>query len=142
MEKIMERLSKDDYLKIYALWDNATPIDGDCGQLCSSVCCKEISECPAELLNPDFFSEYEGDSDEMGIYLLPGEEQVCAQDTSCFCITKDDPAEYNFPESWTEPVYFVKCHGPENCRRDVRPIQCQTHPKQPHPRADGTLKLI
>ena len=138
----MASLSKDDYLKIYALWDNSSPVDGDCGQLCSSACCKEISDCPAELVNQDFFAEYEGDSDEMGMYLLPGEEEVCAQETSCFSITKDNPAEYNFPPSWTEPVYFVKCSGPAKCSRELRPIQCRTFPLQPHLCDDGRLKLI
>ena len=50
-------IPKKTYRAIYRLLDSVSPADFDCGQLCGAVCC--LSE-----------------SDDMGIYLLPGEEAV------------------------------------------------------------------
>ena len=49
-------IPKKTYRAIYRLLDSVSPADFDCGQLCGAVCC--LSE-----------------SDDMGIYLLPGEER-------------------------------------------------------------------
>ena len=40
------------------------------------------------------------------------------------------------------PVYYVKCRGPEFCKREKRPIQCRTYPVAPYITEKGELKLI
>ena len=142
--KKMPGLSKEEFQKIYSLWDNVSPIDGDCGLLCSAACCRETGDYPQEICNPEFKSQSQEEDGqvELGMYLLPGEEQMLSTQTPWLTWTTDNPAEYGFPESWTEPVYYAKCSGPANCRRNLRPIQCRTFPLQPHLDQDNRLHLI
>ena len=49
---------KRTYRAIYRLLDRVSPVPFDCGMICGSACCTSIGE------------------DEMGIYLLPGEEKI------------------------------------------------------------------
>lgn len=114
-------LSKEVFLKAYELLDAYTPLVDDCGLLCGSRCCSEWK-------------------DEVGIYLLPGEDQIFDFNCSCFTCEKQSTAEYEFCPSWQGEFYFVKCTG--NCPRDKRPIQCRTFPLEPHLRLDGMLEMI
>lgn len=53
-----------------------------------------------------------------------------------------DPGELGFPDSWTGPVYFVKCQTPPRCPRRWRPLQCRTFPLKPVIGENGVLELI
>ncbi len=114
--------TKQDYKTIYQLLDYG-PLSEDCGLLCQAACCKVYSPT-------------------MGIYLLPGEEQMFNDtDKQWLVWEKHDPKRYDFPPSWAnQPVYFVKCVKP--CPREKRPIQCRTFPLTPHLTSDNRLILI
>ena len=49
-------ISKETYGQIYKMLDAVSPLDCDCGALCGAACCT-------------------GGDGDMGIYLLPGEEE-------------------------------------------------------------------
>ena len=114
-----------DYKKIYALLDEASPLDTDCGLLCGAACCQQ-----------------DASEEEMGMYLLPGEASVHDRNDPWLDWSEDDAEDYDFPESWTGKVDFVCCHGPGSCRRELRPVQCRTFPLAPHLTEDGRLCMI
>lgn len=114
-------LNKETFQKIYDLLDQYTPLIDDCGMLCDSRCCSEWK-------------------DEVGIYLLPGEEQIFDFSCDCFSYEKQSTEDYEFCPSWEGEFYFVKCSG--RCSREKRPIQCRTFPLEPHIRLDGMLEMI
>ena len=135
---------KKEFEEIYRLWENVSPIDGDCGTLCSAACCRADGLYPDEIKNPEFDQELleEDEKDDLGIYLLPGEELVHDQSDGWLTWYKSNAVDAGFPESWTGDVYYVKCRGPEFCRREKRPIQCRTYPVAPYITEKGELKLI
>lgn len=114
--------NKIDYPKLYEITCNVTPLAGDCGLLCNSICCQ-----------PDR-------DNSLGMYLFPGEELMFSGQEDWLQWEKCDPKKENFPPSWTEPVYFVKCTKP--CPREKRPLSCRIFPLTPHLLADNTLLLI
>lgn len=61
-------IKKRTWKAIYRLLDRVSPVDGDCGRLCGSVCC--TWGCNE---NPD---NNTGTEIEMGIYLYPGEHKI------------------------------------------------------------------
>ena len=113
-----------DFREIYRLLDTVNPIDGDCGALCGAACCK---------LDPD---------GELGMYLLPGEETAHDRSDPWLDWSEEPAGDYELPASWTGSVYFVCCHGPAQCRREIRPIQCRTFPLAPHLTEDGRFCVI
>ena len=113
---------------VYRLLDRVETELFDCGTLCGAACCS----CRE-------------DSEEMGIYLFPGEHQLLKDpevDTGWLEWETQDPWELGFPDSWTEPVYFVKCKTPPVCPRKWRPLQCRTFPLKPVIADTGVLELI
>ena len=147
-------LSKEEYREIYALLDRVTPLKSDCGALCGAACCDMAAA--------------ESTGEEMGIYLLPGEEAlhidaahsgtgglISAREDDAdaggpqgdaadpwLTLTAEPASEYGFPASWDGDVYFAKCGGAAKCRRALRPIQCRTFPLVPHLTEDGELILL
>lgn len=117
------RIRENTYRAIYRLLDSVSPADFDCGQLCGTVCC--LSE-----------------SDDMGIYLLPGEEAVFEDGRDWLEWSTQNAEECGFPESWEGPVFFIKCKTPPYCVRDKRPIQCRTFPLMPYLTEDGELQML
>ena len=101
-------------------------LDYDCGRLCGAACCTQGGSYGDE---------------EMGIYLLPGEEELL-KDDDWLDIRVSDASEHDLPRSWTGKVYFAKCKTPPVCPRDRRPIQCRTFPLAPHITKDGELIMI
>ena len=77
----------------------------------------------------------------MGIYLLPGEEELL-KDEDWLEIRVSDASEHDLPESWSGKVYFARCKTPPICPRDMRPIQCRTFPLAPHIDEEGELTLV
>lgn len=115
------------YKAAYRLLDRYSPLDGDCGLMCSAACCMSASGCHDE---------------EMGIYMLPGEDFIHDKNNSCLSWNTERSEEYGFPESWDESFWFVKCAGPSTCDRKLRPLQCRTFPLMPYISEDGELMMI
>ena len=117
-------ITKKQYEEIYELLNSVEILDFDCGTLCGAACCT-----------------HEG-TEEMGIYLLPGEEAVHEDDHDWLDFRIEKAEEHYMPESWSDEVHFVRCKTPPFCPREKRPIQCRTFPLAPHIDSDGELTLI
>lgn len=120
-------ITKEEYEKIYQLLDRVSPIEGDCGKLCQSACCQAEPSYQDGIKNADY--EEEG---ELGMYLLPGEEDMLEGEDSWIRLKKESKEEYDFPSSWPKEVVFAGCRGPKSCKREKRPIQCRSFPLYPH----------
>ncbi len=120
-------IRKTTWKAIYRLLDRVSPVDYDCGLLCGATCCT-----------------YSGDlSDEdMGIYLYPGEEKLHDVNSDWLSWSVERAEDYEFPNSWSGKIYFVRCKNPPHCPRHMRPFQCRTYPLTPHLTEDGVLTLI
>lgn len=116
------RLRQQDYRKVYALLDECAPLgEQDCGHLCDRACCRQAGE-------------------ELGIYLLPGEERMFSGQEDWLVWQSQEVSDYDFPPSWTGRTHFVRCTRP--CPRPRRPIQCRSFPLAPHLSPGGELTLI
>ena len=104
---------KRTFRAIYRLLDRVSPVPFDCGRICGAVCCQQE------------------EGEEMGLFLLPGEEKIHDKKDAWLSWEELDTEEYDFPASWKGKVFFVNCRGPEHCRRSLRPIQCRTFPLKP-----------
>ena len=116
-----KKYTQDEFLEFYRILDEVAPVSFDCGLFCGASCC---------------VSDFDGGED-LGIYLMPGEEGIneALIPTDVFYMkTEDGIGDHLFT--------FVKCKGPEDCSRAIRPIQCRTYPLVPHLRKDGELILI
>lgn len=132
-------ISKRTYRAIYRLLDRVDPIDCDCGQLCGAACCISTYE-PDDI---EFNAEGDVNADSyMGLYLLPGEEQIHDEDSDWIDWGYIMAEDYDFPESWEGKVYFIQCRNAPHCPRDKRPIQCRTFPLAPHIDEDGIFHMI
>lgn len=123
---IKSTIKRRTYQAIYRLLNRVSPLNFDCGNLCGAICCTK--EHPAD--------------NEMGIYLLPGEDKIHDKKDGWLAWSEENTEDYDFPESWKGKVYFVQCKGPENCKRALRPMQCRTFPLAPHIDEDGELTLV
>lgn len=112
------------YRQVYALSVEASPLAGDCGELCHKACCTWESH----------------DGRQLGIYLLPGEETMFTGREDWLVWEEHRAEHYDFPPSWHGPVFFVRCTSA--CPRPQRPLQCRTFPLAPHYMPDGHLTLI
>ena len=132
---------------VYRLLNQVETEVFDCGTLCGSACCA----CA-------------GNREEMGIYLFPGEhlllQEAAAEEAVDSAATEaadkaaaleikgwlewtcEDPRELGFPDSWTEPVYFLTCKTAPSCPRKLRPLQCRTFPLKPVIGENGVLEMI
>ncbi len=127
---IKSTIKKRTFEAIYRLLDRVSPVPYDCGTLCGAACCG-VSD-----------SDEAGEPDDMGIYLLPGEDAVHDRSDDWLRWSTHDAKEYDFPPSWDGQVYFVKCKDAPRCPREKRPIQCRTFPLEPHFTEDGELVLV
>lgn len=128
---IKSTIRKRTYQAIYRLLDRVSPVDYDCGTLCRAACC----------MTPGEPGQWE-DGEEMGIYLLPGEDKIHDRRTSEFRWTEESTEEFEFPESWEGKVFFLHCVNSPHCNRALRPIQCRTFPLLPHLTEAGDLVMI
>ncbi|MCR4755954.1 MAG: hypothetical protein K5868_10615 [Lachnospiraceae bacterium] len=119
-------LSIDRYREIYRILDSSAPAVYDCGTLCGAACCNGAS----------FANE------ESYIYLLPGEMDYLESVGCELKAVKEKHSDHNLPKSWGEYVYVAHCPGKNECKREVRPIQCRTFPLQPYISPDGEFKMI
>lgn len=118
-------ITKRTYQAIYRLLNRVSPLPYDCGTLCGAICCS----CDEE-------------DESLGIYLLPGEDKVHERNGDWLEWSAEYAEDYDFPDSWTGKVYFVRCKTPPVCPREKRPLQCRTFPLTPHIGDDGILSLI
>ncbi len=123
-------IRKEMFQKIYRMLDDVSPVDYDCGKLCGSICCT----CD--------ISNNESDNYDMGIYLLPGEEKMFTRKEEWINWNHLLAEDYEFPESWSGKVYFIRCRKAPVCHREMRPIQCRTYPLAPHIDKNGVLHVI
>lgn len=106
-------IRKTTYKAIYRLLDRVSPVPFDCGELCGCACCLP-------------------EGDDLGIYLLPGEEKIFTGCEKWLTWNYDDAEDYEFPDSWHGKIPFICCNTPPVCDRSMRPIQCRTYPVAPH----------
>ncbi|MDD5823825.1 MAG: hypothetical protein PUD55_05375 [Firmicutes bacterium] len=123
-------ITRQEYLDIYKMLDEVSPVDYDCGELCEAACCS----CASSIANdPD---------EDMGIFLLPGEDKVYFRNEEWLGWSSSKAEDYEFPDSWHGTFYFLYCKANCHCDRALRPMQCRTFPLQPHIDFDGKLCLI
>lgn len=122
-------IRKNTYKAIYRLLDRVSPVNYDCGTLCGAACCT----CGHDESLDDM---------QLGIYLLPGEEKLFDKNDEWLEWTSEYAEDFDFPESWTGKVHFIRCKTPPVCPREKRPLQCRFFPLEPHILEDGTLRLI
>lgn len=160
-------ISQRTYRAMYRLLDRVSPIDGDCGRLCGSICCTidnapEIPKSSDNILLQDIedvnkhnhykmsddvtanrdIATAEEDEPVLGIYLYPGEESLFASGTPDFLFEAEDAEEYEYPDSWTGSIWFAHCLCAPHCNRATRPLQCRFYPAAPHIDKRGELTLI
>lgn len=126
MNKYME-ITKELIEKIHEKLNEVSPVDYDCGKLCGEICCTYDDETYS--------------NNDLIIYLLPGEE-VLYDSSESFELIHYDINEINYPHSWKNGVYTVRCINPPNCEREIRPIQCRTFPLIPHIDKNNHFYLI
>lgn len=114
--------NKVDYQKLYKLTADVTPLEEDCGELCGKICCRPDQE------------------NTLGMYLFPGEEKMFTGNEDWLHWERRDPRRDDFPPSWVDPVYFVRCT--KACPREMRPLSCRFFPLTPHVLKDKRLILI
>jgi len=132
-------LSKRSFQAIYRFLDNFSPIDRDCGALCGAACCL----CSTDPTDTTPHAESDENADySMGLYLMPGEEQMYTFDEDWISWGWLQAEDYDFPESWHGRVPFFQCTTPPHCPREKRPLQCRTFPLAPHLDEDGFLYVI
>lgn len=140
------KISKRTYKSIYRLLDRVSPISGDCGKLCNAICCT----CNYEPDDLEFTAKGDENADNyLGLYLLPGEEQVHIDAKAESGMEKDwiewgsiQAEDYDYPESWKGRIYFIQCKTAPECPRKLRPIQCRTFPLAPHIDENGIFHVI
>ena len=132
-------ISKRSYEAIYRFLDKFSPIEGDCGKLCGAACCL----CSTEPTDATPSSETDENADySMGLYLMPGEDQLFSFDEDWIEWGFLQAEEYDFPENWTGRIPFFQCTTAPFCPREKRPLQCRTFPLAPHLDEDGILYMI
>ena len=120
-------ISKEQIEKIHKVLNRVSPVDYDCGKLCGEICC--------------LYDDEDYSNDDLLIYLLPGEE-LLYENSESFELKHFSIKEIDYPYSWKDGVYTVKCLNPPNCQREIRPIQCRTFPLIPHLDKRGEFHLI
>ena len=121
-------IRKSTYRAIYRLLDRVSPLEFDCGLLCGAACCRE--------------EDMDEPEEELGMSLLPGEHKIHDRRDRWLQWSTDRAEDMEYPASWKGKVYFVKCRGPEHCRRELRPLQCRTFPLAPHLNGENDLLMI
>ncbi len=125
-------IKKNTYRSIYRLLDKVSPLATDCGTLCGAACCT----CGGDGTTVD------STDFDMGIYLLPGEEKLFTRKEPWLKWNVEDAEDFEFPDSWTGKVYFVRCTTPPECPREMRPLQCRFYPLCPYLDENQELHLI
>lgn len=129
-------IKRKTYQAIYRLLDRVSPLPEDCGQLCKAACCVP----PDQSENSGHLPEE--NEQELGIYLLPGEEKLFTRKEPWLHWSVENAEDFDFPDSWRGKIYFVRCTCAPLCPRKMRPLQCRFFPAAPHITEDGRFVLI
>lgn len=105
-------MNNQEYAKIYALLENLTPLELDCGSLCGVRCCQNTLE-----------------ESVCGMRLFPGEMEFQKQ----LLLEQDDG--FSFPSG-----HLVVCRG--YCHRWNRPLSCRIFPLFPYMDISGRIQAI
>ncbi len=107
------------YLQLYKLFDEITPINADCGELCEKACCRG--------------------GDDSGMLLFPGECEVYRLlEPNWARLDKTDMTyEWN-GKTYRVPILF--CDG--CCDRYQRPLSCRIFPLTPRLDGEGRLEIV
>ena len=103
-------LSQRDFAWAYARLDRLTPLERDCGELCSRMCCHGLEK-------------------KAGMYLFPGEEVMLPAEVDWFRLDWHLTSEREFCPMWEgkiEAAGFLRCKG--SCPREHRPLACRLFP--------------
>ncbi len=106
-------VAKQVYSQLYRLFDECTPLAGDCGRACAGACCTD-----------------EGGE---GMFLYPGEKQMLAEadflsiQSSAFVVQG-------------QMVPIAICGG--KCDRRLRPLACRIFPLFPYVKPGSRPKII
>lgn len=106
------------YLQLYRLFDEVTPLDIDCGQLCGKSCCS---------------------GEDSGMLLFPGEEAVYELFSPEWAKIEKTSLLYTH-NSKEYPVNILFCKG--DCDRYQRPLACRIFPLTPYINNFGELEII
>lgn len=106
------------YLQLYKLFDDVTPLEVDCGQLCGAACCK---------------------GEDSGMYLFPGEKAVYDLIKPDWIKIEKTDFTYTF-ENKSYNVPIAMCKG--ICDRYERPLACRIFPLTPYINKSGKLEII
>ncbi|GAB6181638.1 hypothetical protein JCM14036_29570 [Desulfotomaculum defluvii] len=109
-----------DWVKIYKLLDEITPLKQNCGDLCNAVCCTEWDK-------------------GVGMYLLPGEDVMFTGEEDWLEWEEHSTEVYEFCPTWFGNIKFLRCKG--YCLRERRPLACRVFPLMPYLTEDGKLTL-
>lgn len=93
------------YTRAWKILENASPLAGDCGNLCDRACC--------------------GGTSDDGMLLFPGEEAMYDQNEDWFEIRD---SHILLPDG--SPVKLFVCKG--SCPREMRPLSCRIFPLLPY----------
>ena len=105
--------------------ENVTPVKGDCGKLCGSLCCKN-------LYSDNSYNFDNSDNDgEAGMWLFPGEEELYKNNKNFTVI----PANGNNSYPFILCELFGQTASAKNsggfCARNERPLFCRLFPYFP-----------
>ncbi len=106
------------YLQLYKLFDDVTPVQVDCGQLCGKSCCK---------------------GDDSGMFLFPGEKEVFRLLDPDWIKIEDTDFTYEYNDK-TYKTPIALCKG--ECDRFQRPLSCRIFPLTPYIGDDGKIDVI
>lgn len=104
-----------DYKYLYKKLNFRTPLKEDCGLLCENACCVD------------------SDGEELGMYLLPGEEEMF-EGKANFSVDESD-LEYGNKKA---KILYCKPY----CKRSERPLSCRIFPLFPYITREGDMKVI
>ena len=108
--------AEDFYKYLYSIFENVTPLKGDCGTLCGGACCSESDA-------------------GSGMYLYPMEHKIYTPRPDWVKIYKTD-----FEYGDNHPVYMLSC--PDRCDREIRPLACRIFPLVPYVKRGEKLQII
>lgn len=103
---------------LYRMMMDLTPLEVDCGSLCSKKCCSTRNARP-------------------GVCLFPGEEVMFEKEAGWFKIEEHPAGEEHF--TGAKPL-FLNCRG--SCPREKRPLACRLFPLAPYLDRQGRLEII
>ena len=118
----MDNVDPDIIIKARKELENVTPIKGDCGLLCGSLCCKK--------------TEKSEQSEDFGMWLFPGEAQLYKNHANFKVVQADGNSSYPFL------LCGYSCEKNDFCKREERPLFCRFFPYFPVVDRNNGIEII